>query len=253
MRVRVGWTAFHVLFPAVCLLAFALPGGAQDTAAGEQQLRQRVEEVYRLFVSGEWRKVEQYVSEDARDLWFAQPKSGIEGFQIKDIKIDPDGKRADVIVMATFRVAQVPDPVTMAQRGEWVLDDGVWYLKVKKVPSLYDMFKATGAPSGPQSPFVFEQNPVRLPKTEDGSPTVVRIPLQNVSSRAIVVQELSTTCSCLEAIMDRLQLDAQEHAVLTVTYRPPSGQTPPSSLAIRAVLFTPAIYQLELPVLLQNP
>ena len=86
MRSRMQWLALPVFFSAVMLLAFAPRVEAQDLAAREQQLRQRADEVYRLFVTGEWRRVEQYVSEDDRDLWFGQAKSTIDSFEIQEIE-----------------------------------------------------------------------------------------------------------------------------------------------------------------------
>ena len=242
-------------FLITLLLVLALPGETQDLSAREQQLRQRVNEIYRLFVSGEWRKVEQYVSEDTRDPWFAQPKSTIDSFEIKEIKVAPDGTKADVTVMATFRVPQAALPFTMPQKGEWVFEEGLWFLKIRKPPTLFEMFQATGAPSNPQtsqSPFVFDQNPVLLPKSEGTSEIVVKVPFQNVNPNVVTVQELSTTCACLKAEMDKLRLNPEEHAILTVTYHNTSDTAPPARLAIQALILSPAVYQLELPVVLQD-
>jgi len=255
MRLRLG-TVVARMFVLALWLVPSPSTEAQNLAAREQQLKQRVEEVYRLFVTGEWRKVEAYVSEDSRDLWFGQPKSAIEAYELGEIKLDPDGRRADVTVKATFRVPPVPVPFTMPQKGEWVFENEQWFLKVKPRPTMLEMFRATGAPLNPQasrSPFTFEQNPVVLPKAEGGSEIVVKVPFQNVIPTAVTVQELSTTCACLKAEMDKLQLRPEEHGILTVTYRATAGETPPSGLAIRGLLFTPAVYQLELPVALENP
>lgn len=148
MRRRLGAYVVRILVLAF-LLVSALPTEAQDLAAREQHLRRRVEEVYRLFVTGEWRKVEPYVSADTRDLWSAQPKSTIDSYEIGEIKMDPDGRRADVTIRATFRVPQGPMSFTMSQKSEWVFEKEQWYLKVKKFPALLQMFPATGSPSTP--------------------------------------------------------------------------------------------------------
>lgn len=265
MPLQVRWIAVRVFFPAVFLLALALPGSAQDLAAREQLLRQRVEGVYRLFVTGAWRQVEQYVSEDTRDLWFGQAKSTIDSFELGEIKIDPDGQRALVTVKATFRVLQSPGQFTMPQIGEWLFEEGQWFLKIRKPPTLFEMFGTTtassstassssGAPlaSPQQSPFAFDQSPVLLPNTAGSSEIVVKVLFRNVSSNRVTVQELSTTCECLKAEMDKRQLNPQEQAFLTVTYQNPPGHAPPLQMAVRAIVFTPAVYQMQLPVLLQD-
>jgi len=46
MGLRLGWIGIRIFAVALVLLP-ALPAQAQDRAAREQQLRQRVEEIYR--------------------------------------------------------------------------------------------------------------------------------------------------------------------------------------------------------------
>jgi hypothetical protein len=252
MPLRVRRLALR-FFPAVFLLAFAHPGSAQDTAAPEQQLRQRAEEVYRLVVAGEWRKVEQYVTEDTRDLWYSQPKSPIESFEIGEIKIDPDGLRADVTVRATFQVARVPVPVTMPLKGEWVSSDGVWYLKVKKPPTLLEMYQATGAVNSPfaaRSPLVFDQDPIRIPKSDPGSDIVVRVPFRNPTADTVTFRDLGANCSCLTVETDKTLVRPKGSGTLTLTYH--SAIPLPSEIApaVQAVL-TPSMHILNLPVVIE--
>ena len=149
MPLQVRSIAARVFFPAVFLLAFALPGSAQDLAAREQQLRQRVEGVYRLFVTGAWRNVEQYVTEDTRDLWLGQAKSTIEAFELGEIKVEPDGLRANVTVKATFRIAQSAGPFTTPQISEWVFEKNQWFLKVKKPRTVIELFQNSGSAAKP--------------------------------------------------------------------------------------------------------
>ena len=252
MPLQVRWIAVRVFFPAVFLLAFALPGRAQDLAAREQQLRQRVDELYQLLVTGEWRKAEQYVTEDTRDLWYAQPKSTIMSFALGEIKMDPDGSRADVIVKATFRVLRVPQPVTMPQRSEWFFQGDQWFFKVKKPETLLDVLKATKAASSPvaaKSPLVFTPNPIRIPDPESGSESV-KVTFWNMSSEVVSFQDLSANCSCLTVEVSRTALPPRGRATLTVTYHP---STPPPSEPAPAVeaILTPSMHILNIPVLIQ--
>jgi len=254
MPLRVRWIAVRVLFSAVFLLALVLPAGAQDQdlAAREQQLRQRVDELYQLLVTGEWRKVEQYVTEDTRDLWYAQTKGTILSFEFGEIEMDPDGSRADVTMKATFRVDRVPNPVTMPQRSEWFFEGGQWFYKVRKPQSLLEIFKNTKAASSPvaaRSPLVFHPNPIRIPDPESGSESVVRVTFWNMSSEVVSFRDLGTNCSCLTVEASRTSLPPRGRATLKVTYH---SSTPPPSEPAPAVeaIVTPSMHILNLPVVI---
>ena len=146
------WFTYSVrrLLPLVLLLAAGLPGRAQDQAAQERQLTERVDQLYQLFVSGEWRKVEPYVAEESQDIWLAQAKGTIDSFEIKEVKVAPDGERADVTVMTIFRIAQVPgSPIHMPQKSEWLFEKSQWVIKLKHPPTMLDIFKRSGAPANP--------------------------------------------------------------------------------------------------------
>ncbi len=255
MRSHHGFSR-QVLFLA---LLFLLAGTAnpQSPAAPqskqERQLVERVEGIYKLFVSGDWRKIEPFVSEDTRDIWFAQPKGAIESFEIKGVTVAPDGKRADVTVMVTFFVPQANATYTMPQKSEWVYEKGKWFLTVTPPPSLLEMFQAMGAPPQPEqavSPVVFDQNPILLPKAAVGSEVVVKVSFQNVTPHVVTVQELGTTCACLKAEMNTMELRPTEKGVLTLTYQ--ATATPPTPrLAVQALL-VPSMYLLDLPVVFPN-
>lgn len=241
-------------------LLFLLAGiaTAQSPAAPkskrERQLLERVEGVYKLFVSGEWRKVESFVSEDTRDLWFGQAKSTIDSFEIKEVTIAPDGKRAAVTVMATFYVPQANAPFTMPQKSEWVYEKGKWFLKVKKPVPITDLFKSNTVPSEPrpaQSPLVFDQNPLQIPSSEADAERVVKVLFQNVTPNVVTVIDLGTNCPCLKAETDITLIQPEQKGILTVTYYPAASPIPLPRLAVQATL-APSMYLLDLPVELKN-
>ena len=235
--------------PLVLLLSLPFPAECKDPAAEQKKLTKRVEGIYQLFVSGEWRKVEAYVTKDSQEIWFTQPKGKILSFRIVDIKIAPDGKRADVSVSTTVRVAQIPEPVNQMEKSEWVLEHHDWFIRLKPMPTLLEMFRATGAPPSAMNspaPIVFDQNPIRFKPIPD-SLTVVTVPFKNTSSMVVTVQDLSSNCPCIKAEMDKTVLEPNETGTLTVTYNRSLNSAPERRLSVMA-LIAPIMYYLELPV-----
>ena len=240
-----------LLLPSILLLAFGLPGQAQDRAALEQQLTERVDQLYQLFVSGEWRKVEPYVAEESQDIWLAQAKSTIDTFEIKEAKVAPDGKRADVTMMVTFRIPQVPNaPIRQLQKSEWLFEKGQWVIKLTPPPSMLELFKMSGAPSNPpvlKTPLMFDQNPVKIPLPGADSETVVKVAFQNVTPNIVTLEDLSTTCPCLRAEVDKTVVYPDGKGVLTLTYHSSAAPSSARPLSVQAML-APSMYYLDLPV-----
>ena len=244
---------FSGVFLTLLVLLSALPGEAQNSAALERQLAKRVDEYYKLFVSGEWRKVETYLTEDSYDSWLALPKNTIESYQIKEVKIAPDRKQADVTVLVTSRVPQFPAPFTFPQPTKWLYQKRQWFIRLPKARELSEVFKEVFGTKGPtsqpqpvQSPLVFDQNPLRLPRSQGGAEITAKIAFQNVTSTAVTVTDLGTNCLCLKAEVDKTVVQPQEKGVLTVTYRESEGP-PTRRLAIQATL-APSLFLLDLPV-----
>jgi len=251
------WSLFVArrLFLLIFLLAAGLPGRAQDQAAPEsekaRQLTERVDQLYQLFVSGGWREVEAYVAEESQDLWLAQAKGTIDAYEIKEVKVAPDGERADVTVMTTFRIPQVPgSPIQMPQKSEWLFEKGQWVIKLKPPPSMLEIFKRSGAPSNPpvlKAPLVFDQNPVRIPPPEAGSETVVKVGFQNAGTLTVHLQDLKTTCPCLRAEVNTMVVQPGGKGTLTLTYLSSAAPSSKGPLSVQAIL-APSMYFLDLPV-----
>ena len=151
------------LSPLILLLACGLPAQAQDRAALQQQLSERVDQIYQLFVSGDWSKVDAYITDDSRNIWLAQAKNTIEAFKIDELTVAPDGQKADVTVMISFRIPQFPTaPFSQPQKTEWFHQGGEWFVQLKPPPSLIDLFtKGSTAvkPAAPKPAFRFDPKP----------------------------------------------------------------------------------------------
>ena len=256
MATQGGWLVLPGLL--AILLTAALPAEGQNTAALERQLTRRVDEYYKLFLSGEWRKVQDYITEDSYDIWLAQAKNTIQSYEIKEVKVAPDRKQADVAVAATFLIPQFPAPLTQQQRSQWFYQKRQWFVRLQTPRDMNDVFKDVFGTKGPvstpqpvQSPLRFDQNPVRLPGREGAGEITVKVPFQNDAPAPVTIKDLGTNCPCLHAEVDKTLLQPQEKGILTVTYRTPASDTPSRRLAVQATL-APMMFLLELPVEFRN-
>ena len=237
-------------------LVATIPGLAEtpNQSGLEKRLTTRVNQIYQLFVSGEWEKVTPFISKDTLNIWLAQNKSIIEGFKIDSIQIAPDGKQAEVTVMATFHVPQVPTaPFSMAQKTQWVYEKGQWFMKVRPRPSQLELFQmmaqSSAAHMAPSSPLVFDQNPVKIPRSGAGTESVATVSFQNIFPMDVSIQDLKTNCACLKAEVDRTALPSTTKGVLTIKYSGPPDGLAGATLAVQATI-APMMYSLKLPVVL---
>lgn len=234
-------------------LSLSWPVQAQDQAERERQLTQRVEQLFKLFVSGEWGKVEPFLTEDSKDLWLALPKRAIDSLQLNEVKVAPDGTEAAVTLTITFRIPQFPTaPFTQPQYSKWLYREGEWFFKLQPPPSPLEIFKMGAAQSDPRpapSPLLFDPNPIRLPNTGSGSQTVGKVSFQNVTPDAVTIQDLRAACPCLKAEVDKTVIAPQQKGVLTVTYAPSLNTAPQRPLAVQATL-APSQFVLDLPVVI---
>lgn len=249
---------FWGVFLALLVLISALPGEAQNIPALERQLTKRVDEYYKLFVTGAWRKVQDYLTEDSQDIWFGLPKNTIDSYEIKEVKIAPDRKQADVTVLVTFRIAQFPSPFTAPRPSKWVYQKRQWFVRLPKPEELSETIQrvfgtkaSSSAPQPVQSPLRFDQNPVRLPRSEGASEITVKVPFQNITTAPVTVRDLGTNCVCLKAEMDKVELAAEEKGILTVTYIAAPGERPSHRMAVQAMI-SPSLYLLDLTVEFSN-
>lgn len=244
------------MVPLMLFALCALPAAAQDSAAQQQRLTERVDQLYQLFVSGDWSQVDGFITEDSRNIWLTQVKNTIEAFEIQEVAVAPEGDTALVTVLIDFRVAQVPGaPFRQPQRTEWVRQDGEWLVRLRPPASPMVLFdRANGAlqpaapqPNDPQDAFRFDRNSIFIPRTEAGAETVLEIPFENVTPDVVTLQRLRANCVCLQAAVDATEIQPGGKGVLTLTYRPSAENVSRRLLRVFADL-TPSTYVLNLPV-----
>lgn len=243
-------------------LVSALPGEAQRVSARERQLTKRVGEYFQSLVTGEWRKVENYITRDSQDTWLAMAKNKIESFEIKEVQIAPGNREADVTVLVTFYIPQVSAPFHQPRKTKWIYERRNWFTHLPPLVSATELFqKVFGAggnmggltsPQTVQPPLRFDQNPVRLSRQEGAAEITAQVRFQNVTASVVSVTQLGSNCPCLQLSMDKLLVQPGEQGILTVTYRAlPQG--PPSSAPVIQATLGPTFYLLDLPVEIPGP
>lgn len=88
----------RILF-ATLLVSAALAQKAPEPPKGaDEALRARVKEFYQYHVTQEYRKAEQLVAEDAKDIFYVREKPKYESFEIKSIQYGDRFQKAEVTV-----------------------------------------------------------------------------------------------------------------------------------------------------------
>jgi uncharacterized protein DUF1573 len=232
---------FVLLLP--CLVA------AQQPDQAKKELTQRVDQLYHIFMTGEWKLAEPFLTEDSKSIW-SQAKTPIDSFEIKDVTIAPDGKEADVTVSVTSKFPQMSDaPFTRVQKVQWINQEGQWLIQLQAPRTAIDLFKSGGtvpAAEGSGSPLGFTPDPVKLVPSGSGAKTVLDVAFKNRTPIAISIQNLRTTCACLQVEADKTDVAPGEGGTLTLTYL--NSSTPPEHPPLIQATLAPAMYSLELPV-----
>lgn len=257
-----GLGPFLARFSVLALwLVSALPGEAQNVSARERQITKRAQEYFQLLVTGDWRKVENYLTRDSQDTWLTMAKNKIESFEVKEVQIAPGNREADVTVLVTFYIPQVSAPFQQPRKTKWINERRNWFIKLPPMMSATELFQKVfsagsmgglSAPQTVQPPLRFDQNPVRLSRQEGAAESTAQVPFQNVTASVVSVTQLGSNCPCLQVSMDKLLVQPGEQGILTVTYRAlPQG--PPSSAPVIQATLGPTFYLLDLPVEIPGP
>ena len=120
----------------------ASPAAPQVPAEVDHALRTRVTAFYTLLVNHQFRRAEEFVAQDTRDIYYEREKPRFLGFTISSIKYADDFTRAEVITnikmppLNPMFPAIGETPVTSI----WRLEDGAWFWSVPKM-SVTDLLK----------------------------------------------------------------------------------------------------------------
>lgn len=225
------WSVFFFLVGLACL-ARPNPGAVvyaqESSASSEAALRERAQQLYSALQANDWAKVETFLADDSKETYRQQSKSGVKGFEIKSVKLGPDGTTATVIVEVPVFGPGAPGPIPIEKTSHWVLVSGVWYLQLPKSdPNLLkEMYrppsqKAFGAkPLALSQDLKFESTWVGAGYFRPGEISVARFPFKNVAKHTVTLAEVQTGSDCLRLKTRQKEFKPGESAVLEFEFDP---------------------------------
>lgn len=153
------------------------PASPQPPADVDRALRARVTAFYDLLVKHQYRKAEELIAPDSRDIYYEREKPRYLKFEVTSIKYSEDFTRADVVVTANQPVTGgiILAPMDIAIPGVWRLLDGAWYWSIPKV-DVVDLVRSMtgGASATPDGKAVAP--PPAMPGAPGFSPTLPALP-----------------------------------------------------------------------------
>lgn len=233
-RIRFSrWRVLSVLVAALAVACCLAPGsltaiGADDSSTSESALRARVEQLYSALQANDWTKVETFLTDDSKETYRQQAKSGVKGFEIKSVKLDPDGQKATVIVEIPVWGPGAPGPIAVEKTSQWVIVSGVWYVQLPKSdPNLLkEMFQAPprtafgGKPLTLSQDLKFQSTWVGAGYFRPGEISVARFPFTNVGKHPVSLVEVQTGSDCLQLKTRQKEFKPGESAVLEFAFDP---------------------------------
>jgi hypothetical protein len=170
-----------------------------ELAKRKDALTSRVTELYNLAKAGQWRKMEAFMTEDSKDIFFGQAKNPIADFEVKRVEVEPDGKSGFAVADIKFFPAGFAAHMVMPQRSRWVYEGDTWLVKLEKpVAHPLAAFMQDGA-AGPPSALRFEKRAIEI---ERGVHEYV-MPFQNTGQQALTVRASPDPCECMEVSLDK--------------------------------------------------
>jgi hypothetical protein len=228
---------------AVCFLLFPLIAFGQDAfdkppADVDDALRARVTEFYRLGVAGKWRQAEQYVSEAAKDDFYAAGKPAIKDFGISEIRYSDNYTKAKVTMtgksMVSFMGMSAPQLMDVPFPSFWKIEDGKWCFYYYVDPEHMTPFGKQRAPVPGSKADPTTWKPMDLSTLSQGVKSDKKVvTLREAEERVELTNTLpgSVTLSLSEkefagigVKLDKLELKGGETATLTITPKTPVGR-----------------------------
>ena len=202
------------------------PPADVDTA-----LRARIAEFYQYHVDGQFRKAEEMVAEDTKDLFYNSNKPRYLSFEIKSIQYSDQFTRAKAVVLCEQYV-MVPGmtghPMKLNIPSTWKLENGKWYWyvseeRLRQTPVGITMNPGTAMPGGlPGLPSIpttadFALNKV---KADKGSVTLkpgesAEVTFSNSAAGTMTIS-LEAKAAGIEVAPEHLGLKQGEKAAITL-------------------------------------
>jgi hypothetical protein len=258
-------TFSSVLFSLVSAAAFAQVTAPAPPAPSfkappevEQALRARVTEFFQLHVESNFRKAYSMVAEDTKDYYFNNKKNTYLSFRIANVKfLNSDFTKASVdlecqqeMQRLEFRGVVIPVPMTTL----WKIEDGKWmWYRDPNVTQLTpmgssDLSKIGAGATDEQiaaqlrkltSPESIAQQAAKIYGQTSIDKQEVTLALDKPSSAEVtfhngqpgyikLVLNAGEKIAGFSATLDKVDVGANENAVLKLSYEPPTGGEPPA-------------------------
>ena len=199
-------------------------------SSSEEALRARVEQCYNALQRGDWQKAEKYFTKDSKSLFRSQTNGlkPLMAYQIKSIKIEPDGRTASVVVQVPMVSTVVPHPILVPKASLWRLINRVWYMDLPRADPNATAALISMAPKvmkpGPALVFStdlkFESTWCGLGKIEGNEAKVARFPFTNVSTHVVTLSEIQLGCACLRLKTQQKEYKPGESGTLEIEFDP---------------------------------
>ena len=199
-------------------------------SASEQALRARVDGLYSALRQSDWKKAEKFLTKDSRRIFRSEPKKTITEYQVDSVKIEADGRSAQVVVRLPGPPAMIPGPpLFLPQTTRWQLVGGKWSMELSD-PRLAGRLPAPGdAPQASGPHFAVNSSDLKFDSTyastgfvRAGEVKLVRFPFTNVSQRTVTIADVQSTCPCLRLTNQQKEFKPGEAGAIELTFDPSS-------------------------------
>ncbi len=204
---------------------------AVDVPKLEQRLRERCEALYAAIKESQWRKVESFFNEDAKIAWAAMKKASIYGFEVRTVKVAPDGKTGttEASVDSPMSIPGFPGTkIRTDQTVSWVWENEDWYALLKDRPEQDRIPVGVdgGAPQVPQTPpekaipseLEFINRIYDFKLIRRGEPINAKFYFTNKSDHAVKVKaEIFNPCRCVTARVSKEEFKPGEDGWVEAT------------------------------------
>jgi len=194
----------------------------------EQALRARVDQLYSALRQSDWKKVEKYLTKDSRRIFRSQPKKTITEYQVDSVKVETDGRSAQVVVRLPGPPTMIAGPpIFLPQTTRWQLVGGKWFMELRdphlagRLPGPGDQQQAPGPHfTINSSDLKFDSTYASVGFVHKGEVKVARFPFTNVSQRTVTVADVQSTCPCLRLTSQQKEFKPGEAGAIELTFDP---------------------------------
>jgi len=200
-----------------------------SSSTSEEVLRGRVQECYNALESGDWKKVEKYLTKDSKSIFRDQTKSPLPGYEIQSVTINPDGRTASVVVLVPVTSAVFPKPFPVPKTTLWRLVNHSWYLELSrpstaKQPSILDMMPKGNIKPPTRAAFSrdlkFDSVWVSMGTVTNNDKRQVKFSFKNVSTHPVTLAEFQLGCECLKLKTQQMEYKPGESGALELEFDP---------------------------------